>query len=321
MPSQKSLNHSRDKLQIRPLMNTTAFHLYSIWLFTFSDLKTIVFPETAFGILTATSTTVVKHEGVGFVKTPDILHRIPYVMFWVWINLLPFSINNQRRPEAIAEDAINKPWRTMPSQRWTSIQAKFAMLFFYLVAVVVSWRMGSLRPSLALIALGCWYNDGGGSDGNGITRNLINALGFTCFGAGALEIALGSELSLERIVDQGLANWQLVIATVVITTVHIQDIPDQKGDEAKGRVTLPLQIGDGLARWTITVAMVVWGFFCPYFWRCGWLAYSISTSLALVVAYRMLVYRTTESDKTTFRIWNFWMASLYTLPLLQHVAV
>ncbi|KAI0105972.1 hypothetical protein F4814DRAFT_455611 [Daldinia grandis] len=169
-----------------------------------------------------------------------------------------------------------------------------------------------------------WYNDGGGSDGSGFTRNFINALGFTCFGIGALEIALDHELSFERaqlIQDQTLTRWQFIIAAVVLTTVHTQDMPDQKGDAAKGRVTLPLQIGDIPARWTITILMATWGFFCPYFWKSGWLGYSVSTPLALAAAYRILAYRTIRGDRFTFMIWNLWMVSLYSLPLLKGVVV
>jgi hypothetical protein len=126
-------------------------NLYTIWLFTLSDLKTIVFPQSTFGILTAIS---IYGNDISAPSLSQTLSRIPFVLFWVWINLLPFAINNQRHPLAIAEDRENKPWRAMPSNRWTAKQAQAAMIFFYLVAIVSSWSLGSIRPSLALIFLG-----------------------------------------------------------------------------------------------------------------------------------------------------------------------
>ncbi|KAI0007304.1 UbiA prenyltransferase family [Xylariaceae sp. FL0662B] len=299
------------------LANSTVLHvfsgyIFSIWLFTYSDLKTIIFPETAFGVLTALSRTQSKFGGLADTQLTeaDVLSRVPLTIFWIWINLLPFTINNQRHPLAIMEDKLNKPWRTMPSQRWSARQAKYNMIFYYHVAVFASLKIGGLQPSLTLVVLGFWYNNMGGADNNGLVRNLINALGFTCFGVGALEIALNHEISFDAVVFGDLERWLLVVAAVVLSTVHIQDMYDQ------AVCSLPLQIGDGPARWIIVGSMSMWGVFCPYFWRCGWLGYIVSTPLAFTVAQRSFAFRTVESDKITVRIWNFWMVSLYFLPLI-----
>ncbi|KAI0482605.1 UbiA prenyltransferase family [Xylariaceae sp. FL0804] len=310
----------------RSVYRPVAHHIYSIWLFTFSDLKTIVLPETAFGILTALSQAGIEGNDRHAAEGIAILRRAPLVVFWVWINLLPFAINNQRKPAAVAEDALNKPWRPMPSRRWNSSQAWYSMLFFYHIAVLVSWGLGGLRSSLFLVFLGYVYNECGGSDVNAWIRNLINASGYTCFGTGALELALDRQLSfnlknLGHINTGGLETWLLVVAAVVFSTVQTQDMADQQGDQLRGRRSLPLQIGDIPARWTITTAMAFWGFFCPYFWNMGWLGYAISTPLSYAVAYRSIRFRAVESDKTTFKLWNLWMASLYCLPLIKRLAV
>ncbi|KAI1389912.1 UbiA prenyltransferase family [Hypoxylon trugodes] len=251
---------------------------------------------------------------------PHVLYRAPITLFWVWINLLPFNINNQCRPLAIVEDRINKPWRTMPSGRLSARQAKYSMILFYHVAILTSWMIGGLRPSLALIILGFWYNRLGGADSNGFVRNLINALGFTCFGIGSLELTLNQEISFDLKGFDDLMMWIFVVATVVLTTVHVQDMSDQVGDALINRKSLPLQIGDGPARWSIIGFMSLWSVFCPYFWRCGWFGYTISTPLATLVSYRSYKYRTAQSDKITYQIWNIWMASLYFLPLIGRKA-
>lgn len=130
------------------ILNQVHYHVYSVWLFTFSDLKTIVLPETAFGLLISISS---KNDWCEIVK---VLCRGPLVIFWMWINLLPFCINNQRHPASIAEDVVNKPWRTMPSKRWNSTQAKYAMIFFYAVAAFVGLHIGGLGSTCGLMVLG-----------------------------------------------------------------------------------------------------------------------------------------------------------------------
>ena len=60
------------------------FHLYSIWLFTLSDIKTIVVPKTIFGILDAVA--ILAYPKV-FDEHPTkvitILARAPLASFWV----------------------------------------------------------------------------------------------------------------------------------------------------------------------------------------------------------------------------------------------
>ncbi|KAI0013535.1 UbiA prenyltransferase family [Xylariaceae sp. FL0662B] len=306
------------------MFHCLTYHAYSTWLFTFSDLKTIVIPETAFGILTALSQTDGRQESPrgGFATSHQVIRRLPLVMTWVWINLLPFAINNQRRPEAIAEDSLNKPWRAMPSGRLTTVQAQYAMYFFYVVAVAVSWKIGGLRSCVAIIALGHWYNGGGGSDVNALLRNLINAVGFMAFGTGALELALDGHVDFDIVkltsaTNPGLGTWLLIIAAVVFTTVHAQDMYDQLGDAQRGRMTMPIQMGETIARVSIAVFMVFWGAFCPYFWNCGWFGYAMTTPLANTVAYRSLVLRTVEDDQITWKLWNAWIVTLYALPLTR----
>ena len=140
----------------RELFSAVAYHGYTVWLFTFSDLKTIVIPQTSFGVLTALSQTRAgpNVDGSGEITSLEVLRRIPLALFWVYITLLPFAINNQRAPEAIAEDAINKPWRPMPTGRWSSRLSKHVMLSLYTFAFLVSCMIGGLRGNVALICLG-----------------------------------------------------------------------------------------------------------------------------------------------------------------------
>ena len=136
-----------------------ALHLYSVWLFTFSDLKTIVLPSTAFALLNGVAVSLDSLRTSSSLHLPlpyQILLKTPTVLLWVWVNLLPFTINKQRQPEAIQEDSMNKTWRTIPSRRPPPESAKRLMLAFYLIAIIISLFLGNLSQCLALVLLGHW---------------------------------------------------------------------------------------------------------------------------------------------------------------------
>jgi 4-hydroxybenzoate polyprenyltransferase len=241
--------------------------------------------------------------------------RLPIVVFWVWINLLPFAIDNQRQSAAILEDKYNKPWRTMPSGRMTQGQAKTLMICLYLIAYCASLKLGGVRQCLSLMALGFAYNDLNLANWSWFSRNAINALGFCCFTSGALEVVLSTPL-LSSPGHREIIRWLGIIAVVVASTVQMQDMGDQEGDRMRGRKSLPLTVGDGPARWMTAVPMVFWSAFCPLYWRLSPVTSILVGSLGLSVAYRILTLRGVGSDRWTFRIWNIWMAHLYALPLV-----
>ena len=293
-----------------------SYHAKSIWLFTFSDLKTIVGPETAFGILSALSGPILTTN-----SSPNnvvILGRTPRVLFWCWINLLPFAIDNQRQPEAIKEDGENKPWRPMPSGRLSEKQAKWLMWSLYPAAIIASMKLGGLKQCLTLIFLGWWYNDLGGADYSCIIRNLINACGFLSYASGATEVASRTEL-LGNPFKPIAWSWFLIIGAVVFTSVQTQDMYDQSGDDMRGRKTVPLVIGDAYARWSIAIAMAFWSVACPTFWHLGPGTYAMSMITAAIITFRTLTKRSVKDDKLTFRIWNLWMVMLYLMPLFKRI--
>ena len=289
--------------------NLLTHHLKTLWLFTFSDLKTIVGPKTTFGVLSALYAPAF---GIDSVQKSATLSTVLITAFWTWINLLPFAIDNQRQTQAIEEDGLNKPWRPLPSKRLTAAQATRLMLVLYPVAFATSLLCGGWRQCLSLIALGHWYNDRGGAE-SCVTRNVINACGFICFASGAMEVALGIPLPL----GTGLFQWFLVIGGVVFSTVQTQDLYDQVGDRARGRKTLPLVVGDGRSRWMTALPIMFWGLFCPWYWgtRCG--VSMAFLAIGSVIAARMLLKKNVIDDKTTFKIWNAWMIMLYSLPITK----
>jgi 4-hydroxybenzoate polyprenyltransferase len=272
-----------------------------------------VVPQTLFGILTALTIWAGEEDIIPWHRA---LLRIPHAAFWVWINLLPFAIDNQRQPAAVLEDKHNKPWRTMPSGRMTSTQAKVVMLSAYPLAICVSFRMGGIRQCLALIALGYGYNDLSLADWHWATRNAINGLGFCSFASGALEVTLAEPLSTRH---QGMIQWLGIIGAIIVTTVQLQDMADQSGDRLRDRKTLPLSVGDGLTRWLTALFVLAWTLACPRFWDIKSGPEILLGAIGLVLACSTVALRDIEADKRTFRLWNVWLAGIYMLPLCATV--
>lgn len=291
--------------------------LISIWLFTFSDLKTIVGPKTLFGLTHALAADMFAFKDLSILPRSHILMRTPIVICWIWINLLPFCIDNQRQPSAIAEDAANKPWRPLPSGLVGSQQVKHWMLALYPMAVITSISVGGLRQCVALIILGVWYNDFGGSDKNFFVRNLINACGFVCYASGATEVALGQALPISLTA----VWWFSLVGAVVLTTAHSQDMADQVGDRLRDRKSVPLTIGDGPSRWTIALFVSAFSIAGPSFWGLHWFGYVVPVILGALVTVRTLKWKSVTADKATFRVWNIWMMAMYVLPLTASLSL
>ncbi|KAI0183115.1 UbiA prenyltransferase family-domain-containing protein [Xylaria flabelliformis] len=289
----------------------------TVWLFTYSDMKTIIFPQSIFGVIAAYTACLME-------QPPSFTHGMPYFfltrfplsLLWTWSNVLPFNIFNQLGSQAIEEDRVNKPWRPLASGRVNERTARYMMYSHYVMAIVISSYIGGLRQSLSLLILGTWYNAFGGADKSFLVRNIINAFGYISFMSGAMEVAMGARLMATR----SLVQWFGILGLVIFLTVQIQDISDTEGDRLRGRVTMPLVFGHVFTRWW--TAALIWTFssLCPAYWSLTWHSFVALVGLGSLVAIRMLIYRSVEADKRTFQIWNAWLVSIYMLPLIRFMA-
>lgn len=293
-----------------PFVEHISYFLHTLFLFLYSDLKTVVIPWTIFGIAHALAASVFSIDRTS--STAAVLARTPLIILWILLNLLPATIGNQRHASAIKEDAINKPWRPLPSNRLTPSDARNLLVAAYLVAISVSLRINGVQQSIVLAILGYAYNDMGG-DNHWAPRNLLNGLAFICFGSGAMEVALGQAVVYPAVLTQ----WLRMITLVVFTGAHVFDMYDQAGDALIGRKTLPLVIGDNAARWCIAVPVLFWSVFCPWFWQIQPVGYILPVAGGLIVARRTMSKREVQQDKKTTKIWNLWLVAIYCLPLVK----
>ena len=294
---------------------TLLFHAYSLWLFTASDLKTIVIPKTAFGIFTILSgSTLTRSPRPGWLTA---VRCLPLVMIWTWFHLLPLAMNNQHRQTDIEEDKKNKPWRPIPAGRLSVEETKFFMVASYVVSILGSIYLGGMTECLALVAQGWIYNELGAANDSYLARNILNATGYMTFAAGAAKVAcIQSGTTIQR----GTYSWFILLGLVVATTIQFQDLYDQEGDRARGRRTIPLIAGDGIARLSVGLPVAVWSLLCPSFWRLDARGFVLPMLLGAVVIFRLFCYKGVCADKTSFKLWNAWVVVLYLLPFVKSVS-
>lgn len=108
---------------------------------------------------------------------------------------------------------------------------------------------------------------------------------------------------------------------MITTTIHAQDLYDQEGDAARGRKTAPLELGDAVARWSISVAVAFWSLTMPAYTGMlisdHWLAYPVPLLLGAVTIIRMFTLRGVQDDRKTSKAWAVWSICLYALPLVR----
>lgn len=308
-------------MEIGLSVDSLPYHIWTLWLFTASDVKTTLAPSILFALLHLLASPLF---GLGSLQSKifhlEMLGRFLLSCLWVWAHLLAFCVSNQRHPDSILEDVQNKPWRPIPSGRISAARTTKLAFASHLLALSLALCFGSLPQSLVLAFCGFMYNDTGLANQNFAMRNILNAAGFVCFISAAFEMLLPGNSALSSpgtAADASIWSWLTVIALVVASTIQTQDMPDQPGDALRGRKTMPLVVGDVRTRLIIAVFMVTWGGFCPAYWRLSYAASTTFVGVSLVVAFRTLNKRSTSADKKTFLLWNVWIINLYILPLLR----
>ncbi|PVH92929.1 hypothetical protein DM02DRAFT_646688 [Periconia macrospinosa] len=287
----------------------------TLWLFTFQDMFSMVIPQTVFGVSMALS---------GFATTYhqphpiEVLRRIPLVVFWNWTNVLLFDIANQRLAGAVIEDAVNKPWRPLPSKRVSEPQARRLLLLIVPLVLVTGITLQCVPETSSVIVLTWMYNDLGGADDDYVVKNLLNAFGISCYSSASTLIACGWD---RQNISTDTYCWLGMSWGVIFTTVQIQDLADMAGDAVRGRRSLPLVYGEKVARLSIILSAMGWSIICVTFWNVRTLGTIFCMMIAALFSLATYFRRGAPQDKTNFKLWGLWIISLYLLPILKRIGV
>jgi hypothetical protein len=299
------------------------YKLFSnLWLFTKEDFFTFVFPNTIFGICTALAGQPFISASAATLPTGYILRRIPLVIAFNFTNLLVFDLSNQRLWESVLEDKLNKPWRPIPAGNMTRSEVRQAMLLAIPGVLAFNHYLLHVGAETACIIVGCWvYNDLKASDAGFIIRNGVIALGFGVFNWSSTKVAIAGGAGNYPQNIAGISSigyqWIVLYSLVIFTTMHVQDMKDQIGDAARGRRTAPLIFGDGPARWTLAVPIMLWGPICALYCQSGRSVMAVVTGLGVSLAWRCVMLRGRMHDWRTWQLWCAWTAVLGLMPLYR----
>ncbi|KAL2207064.1 hypothetical protein CC79DRAFT_1252592, partial [Sarocladium strictum] len=240
-----------------------------IWLFTKSDLVTSTITDSCFAMtgLIASDTILVNFH------IDTWLSCIPAAvacLCFTWYLTLCFNLGNQRQPDFIAEDALNKPWRPIPAGRIIPRQALHWQIFAIVSLVTLCYTvLGAWQEVICYMLCTFLYNEFGWADKSWWQRTLLNVLGLKLNHAAALRIAAGATLGFKQkvqLTDKTIA-WLVVCGLVIASTLQVQDLRDQEGDAEIGRRAIPLIYGDPFTRWSTAVGVFFWSIVCPFYWE------------------------------------------------------
>lgn len=348
--SSKLLSISRhNKLDLDTKCATTSLlaqHLYTLYLFTRSDFKTVIVPQSIFALAVASrclssrassSTPPVSPPPITttLLSTGTWILRITTMLVWLWLHLIVENVANQRLEPSVLEDAVNKPWRPIPAGLITPAQSQAVLRWAVPLCLAFSSFAGGgggggggsagllLLPSATLMCFVWLYNDLDGSAAGPVQRSAINAAGLACFGWGALAAltgapALGSaEVGTTAVLPRTVQLWIAMIAVIVFTTVHAADFPDIEGDRERSRQTMPLVYGEDVSRWFLAVAAPAWSVASLVFWHVEfgfcWVApMAVSGCMAGLTVSR----RDHGSDEMVWKLWCLWVVVLFLLPVV-----
>ncbi|KAI0662475.1 UbiA prenyltransferase family-domain-containing protein [Cubamyces menziesii] len=254
---------------------------YTLWLFTFSDLKTILFPTLAFGIAASPD---------------DSSAHVGQRALWIWLHLLQFCVSNQRLSPQ--EDATNKPWRPIPAGRLSMTSATWLRWALLPACLTLSIHYDVVLPSVAL-ALGTLAHNEFGMDSQWLPRNVCNAVGYAAFNAGATYAACGNRCTPKL---TSIAA-QVLNALVILTTIQAQDFQDTEGDRATGRTTLPI-VFPRSSRWAMIVLLTAWSTLLSAYWQTSAVHAALLALSGAAVGSRFVLYQDAASDRLSYRLYN-----------------
>lgn len=287
------------------------YHVYTLYLFSCDNVKDIICMGLLFGMFNASIAPLFAMGpalGLG-----QIIQAMPWMLLWSWSNLFLFNLHNQRHSHAIAEDALNKPWRPLPAGRLTARQATKIMYCMYAVIITLGITVSALSPYLLEAVLCLWYNEWG-SAADPVLKNILNGLSFACFFTGPFKVATRHSVFSG---DGKAAIWLAILSGAITMCSYLQDFRDMDGDKATGRKTVPFVIGDMEARVLCVLGVSVLNSVACWFWGVGWRESAIAWIAGTLIALRILLDRSRQGDRFTWKLFPFWILGLLLFPCMK----
>lgn len=168
------------------------YFLYTLYLFTKSDIKTVVIPVVSCLVpyAAARSLASLSQSSLAIASAPIASpSRLTHTVFWIWLHVLHSDLSNQSMdPE---EDAKNKSDRPIPAKRISVAHTRILRWAIVPVCLYLSalYSMQVVYASAALAVLTILYNELAAHRRHWFIRNAMNAFGLASYEVGATLIA------------------------------------------------------------------------------------------------------------------------------------
>lgn len=301
-------------------MNQSFFgHIWNIislsHLITRDNQRAYMTPMVMFAMLSVASGGVTTDPNPSW---KEIAVSFPHVLLYMWLWVLYFDCSNQKEPEAVQEDKLNKPWRAIPSGRLTmeSAETWYKWSCAILPAASGFW-LGGFPEAIAFM-IETWIHDYAKGGDFWWSKNIINLFFYGTGQLGATHVAV-AHMGNNSMSRAGY-EWCAMLALQTLTTIQLQDIKDMEGDAARGRNTMPLAFGEWPCRWFTMTAICFWSVACPVYWSNGSLhaGFILPIFFGGLITIRSLIWTTLASDRRTWPYFILgWLPALYATPLLS----
>ncbi|KAI6004486.1 UbiA prenyltransferase family-domain-containing protein [Pisolithus orientalis] len=267
--------------------------LYTLFLFTQSDIRTALLPVTLFSIAAAPLAIPI---------------QLLETTFWIWLHLLQCNVANQiKEPD---EDKINKPFRPIPSGRITVEDATILRWALVPICLVYSalYSMELMQISLTLMLFTVWYNERDG-DKDSLSKNFLTAV---MYGISELGGTLVAGRDRTQVSPTGRIAAEMTVA-VFMSTLHAQDFKDADGDRLTGRRTFPIAYPVA-SRFAIGLAIPLWSILLTVMWELDPLCAIAFVGYGCYVGARFMLYRTVQDDKLSCKHYCAWFSIHHLFP-------
>jgi hypothetical protein len=159
----------------------------ALYLFTRSDLKTIVLPVVCLPLILIPRIINCLQIVFAYLSASDTSpERMLCAVLWTWLHLLQFCVSNQSlNPE---EDTLNKPWRPIPSGVVSVVNARILRWILLPICLSLSISLEAHWQGISLAIAFIVHNELH-LHSHWLMRNACNAWGYASFNAGASAIA------------------------------------------------------------------------------------------------------------------------------------
>jgi hypothetical protein len=177
------------------------FHFHTLFLFTKSDIKTLILPVVrdpslvSFFLSMANTTLFTTQTLFAAATVPQYRpSRLLHTVLWLWVHTLQLGLANQTLPYALSEDLLNHPDRPLPAGRITLRQARTLRWMMIPLCLLLSAAYGprTLLTSFGVSLFMLAYNECGGARSHWLVRNALNAIGYALAEVGATLVACTS---------------------------------------------------------------------------------------------------------------------------------